>query len=203
MPEPCLVGIRGNGGLPLDCGEKDWENVAFRADWHRRAASSLSPRRRLAPSAHADGGAPWGSQGGGGSRAPTGHFRRRVRAVAFSTQWEPPTSIQRRSARKLGFLGPRLCDGFRVCVSAELRAFPASLLSTSPPSSLRIPGSGQAEGGSSSCIGGTQHPRHRAWPPHKPQSCNSCNERTVDSSRHLERKVRCQTRRIEMSTRCI
>ena len=59
---------------------------------------------------------------------PTGHFRRRVRAVAFSTQWEPPTSIQRRSARKLGFLGPRLCDGFRLCVSAELRAFPASLL---------------------------------------------------------------------------
>ena len=59
---------------------------------------------------------------------PTGHFRRRVRAVAFSTQWEPPTSIQRRCARKLGFLGPRLCDGFRVCVSAELRAFPASLL---------------------------------------------------------------------------
>ena len=58
---------------------------------------------------------------------PTGHFRRRVRAVAFSTQWEPPTSIQRRSARKLGFLGPRLCDGFRVCVSGELRAFPASL----------------------------------------------------------------------------
>ena len=49
--------------------------------------------------------------------------------MAFSTQWEPPTSIQRRSARKLSFLGPRLCDGFRVCVSAELRTFPASLLS--------------------------------------------------------------------------
>ena len=59
---------------------------------------------------------------------PTGHFRRRVRAVAFSTQWEPPTSIQRRSARKLSFLSPRLCDVFRVCVSAELRAFPASPL---------------------------------------------------------------------------
>ena len=66
----------------------------------------------------------------GGLANPTGHFRRRVRAVAFSTEWETPTSIQRRSERKLGFLGLRLCDGFRVCVSAELRAFPASLLST-------------------------------------------------------------------------
>ena len=41
------------------------ETVAFRADWHRRAASSLSPRRRLALSVHADGSAPWGSQGWG------------------------------------------------------------------------------------------------------------------------------------------
>ena len=84
-----------------------------------------------------------GARKGGGSKGwglanPTGHFRRRVRAVAFSTQWEPPTSIQRRSARKLSFLGPRLCDDFRVCVSAELRAFPASL--------ARARGSG--EGGS-------------------------------------------------------
>ena len=48
--------------------------------------------------------------------------------MAFSTEWEPPTSIQRRSARKLSFFGPGLCDGFQACVSAELRAFPASLL---------------------------------------------------------------------------
>ena len=73
----------------------------------------------------------WGRGWGWGLANPTGHFRRRVRAVAFSTQWEPPTSIQRRSARKLSFLGPRLCDGFRVCVSAELRAFPASLFRSS------------------------------------------------------------------------
>ena len=123
-----------DGGSPVRLpGEPRWGIPPA----HRhlcRAASGLSPRRRLAPSAHADGGAPWGSQGWGsqgwGLANPTGHFRRQVRAVAFSTQWEPPTSIQRRSARKLGFFGPRLCDGFRVCVSAELRAFPASLLRT-------------------------------------------------------------------------
>ena len=43
-------------------GKQAWETVAYRADWHRRAASSLSPRRRLAPSEHADRSAPWGSR---------------------------------------------------------------------------------------------------------------------------------------------
>ena len=179
MPEPCLVGIRGNGGLPSDGRETSVRN--------RRVSRGLAPTsgQQSEPPPTTGTLSTWRRKCSVGFARvglanPTGHFRRRVRAVAFSTEWEPPTSIQRRSARKLSFLGPRLCDGFRVCVSAELRAFPASLLSTSPPSSLRIPGSGQAEGGSSSCIGGTQHPRHRAWPPHKPQSCNSCSERTVD-----------------------
>ena len=126
--ETPLGGMRGNGGLPSDCAETSVRN--------RRVSRGLAPtsgqqsepapttgtlstcRRRCSV-----GFARWG-----GLANPTGHFRRRVRAVAFSTQWEPPTSIQRRSARKLSFLGPRLCDGFRVCVSAELRAFPASLL---------------------------------------------------------------------------
>ena len=98
---------------------------------------------------------------------PTGHFRRRVRAVAFSTPWEPPTSIQRCSARKLSFLGPRLCGGFRVCVSAELRAFAAFLFNRNPgkwPSAVRSRGNRHASRGLALSGGQESRPRRRLAP---------------------------------------
>ena len=136
----------------------------------------------------------WGRGWGWGLANPTGHFRRRVRAVAFSTQWEPPTSIQRRSARKLGLLGPRLCDGFRVCVSAELRAFPGSLIigklgriRASERAALDLlypPSSGVLETFATvwmTLLGGAGDVRDRVNDP--PRGCGDVRERVNDPSR--------------------
>ena len=85
-----------------NAGKHAGNTVTFRADWHRRAASSLSPRRRLAPSAHADGTAPWGSQCGGlarvgGSRAPTPSpaptSGGRVQKYLFQKRFVAPNSL--------------------------------------------------------------------------------------------------------------
>ena len=77
----------------------------------------------------------WGRGWGWGLANPTGHFRRQVRAVAFSTQWEPPTSIQRRSARKPSSRRRASCDGSGSNITSArcaLRAGASNSLSRQP-----------------------------------------------------------------------
>ncbi len=123
-------------------GKQAWETVAFRADWHRRAASSLSPRRRLAPSAHADGSAPWGSQGWGLARVGLARVGIRKGGAREPHRSLPP------SGTSGGFLDPMGASDFdpaafraqaRFPRPALVRRFPGLCFSrvTSVP---RIPG---------------------------------------------------------------
>ncbi len=98
-----------------NAGKHAGNTVTFRADWHRRAASSLSPRRRLAPSAHADGSAPWGSQGWGARKGRGSRTLPVTSAVGYE-RWlsRPRGSLRLRSSgvpRASSVSSARACAG--------------------------------------------------------------------------------------------
>ena len=120
-------------------GNKREKPSRFARTGNRRVASSLSPRRRLAPSAHADGSAPWGSQGWGLARVGSREVGAR----------EPHRSLPP-SGTSGGFLDPMGASDFdpaavraqaRFPRPALVRRFPALCFSrvTSVP---RIPANG-------------------------------------------------------------
>ena len=103
-------------------GNKREKPSRFARTGNRRVASSLSPRRRLAPSAHADGSAPWGSQGWGLARVGA---RKGGVSRGWGSRTPPVTSAvgyERWLSRPNGSLRLRSSGGPRASSVSSARA---------------------------------------------------------------------------------